>query len=203
MKNLLIFILFSVLHFVGIAQCENEIFGKNVEIGMFLHTHPVDQVDKNYVAEVTYVNGDKFSCRFLHSNSIYEFENLKIKPGGSATMLATVKSSKGGRYAAGTVFSLNFFMADPDDCDLSGSTEKKPYTIIVRFQDNKSYLGRGAKTDSGYTIQFGHTNSKYYTDKDFKVLSTQGGGYAIGSQMKVVHARVLRFNTSVDTIGRN
>ncbi len=193
MKNLLTFTLFFVFHFVGIAQCEEEIYGRNVEIGMFAFGGPIDNTDKQYVAEISSVNGDKFTCRFLHSNSIYEFENLKRNPGTTSGMLATVKSNKGGSYAAGTVFVFGFYMVDPDHCDLSSLTTRQVCYIMACFQDNKCYFGMMLKTDNGYSIQFLHTNNVYNTDLNFKVLSTEGGGYAIGSQMLVIHARHVNF----------
>lgn len=204
MKNLLIFILISSLHFVSIGQCKKEIYDQRLEENMFFICSPIEKATKTYVAEVTAVSGDNFSCRFLHSNSIYEFIDLNVSSTASTSLMnATVKSNIGGIYATGTIFTGNIYMADPEDCNLSETDKGNPYFIIATFQDEKSYLGMVVKVDNGYSFRFAHTNSVYNTDENFKVLSTQGGGYAIGSQMKVVHARRLNFGIKTDTIRRN
>lgn len=85
-------------------------------------------------------------------------------------------------------------MPDPVACDLSGATESNPYDVIATFKaDSKSFLGRMMKTTKGYTIKFAHTKSVYTVDANFKVLTVIGGGYSVGSQVKVVHARILKF----------
>lgn len=195
MRSLLIVIACLGFYLAGMSQCEEKIFGKQLQKGMFIHCNAGGTDKKRYVAEVVSVNGTEFSCRFLHSNAVYQFKDFKKKENGSpATMQATVKSSKGGGYAAGTVFTMNVYMTDPDACDLSGATESNPYDIIATFKaDNKRYLGRMMATSNGYTIQFAHTESVYTVDKNFKVTGVNGGGYLVGSQLSIVHARTLQF----------
>lgn len=195
MKILLVIVASLGFSFVTQAQCEEKIFGKQLEKGMFIHCDPGRADKTRYVAEILSVNGTDFSCRFLHSNAVYQFRDFKRKENGSpATMQAVVKSSKGGGYAEGAVFTMNAYMVDPDACNLSGATESQPYDIIATFKaDKKRYLGRMKATSTGYTIQFAHTQSVYTVDKNFKVTGVNGGGYIVGSQMEVVHARTLQF----------
>lgn len=192
MKILSAIVIFLGLSITCHAQCEEKIFGKQLQKGMFIHG---SAGKTKYVAEILSVNGTEFSCRFIHSNSVYQFTDFKRAENGSpATMQAVVKSSKGGGYSAGTVFIINAYMVDPDACDLTGASEKQPYDIIATFKaDKKRFLGRMMATSTGYIIKFAHSNSVYTVDKNLKVTGVEGGGYIVGSQMEIVHARVLQF----------
>ena len=193
MKKLLAILLFTGISFAGMAQCEEYITGQTLQKGMFIFA---GQSNNRYVAEILSANGTDFTCRFLHSNSVYEFTDFKKKPEGTnAQMLATVKSNKGGGYAPGNVFFMNVYMRDPDACDLKTVTLEAPTDVIATFAaDNKSYLGRMGKNKNGtgYSIKFSHSNSKYELDNNFIVTSI-GGAYKKGSQLKVIHARTLNF----------
>jgi hypothetical protein len=195
MRILLTIAAYLSMCFVCHAQCEENISGQQMQKGMFLFCDPGAIEAKKYVAEVVSVNGNSFSCRFLHSNSVYQFTDFKRAADGPATrMQATVQSNKGGGYVAGTIFKINVFMPDPVACDLSGATGNTAYDVIATFKaDGKSFLGRIQKNSKGYTIKFAHTQSVYTVDNNFKVLTVTGGGYSVGSQMKVVHARILAF----------
>lgn len=150
---------------------------------------------RNYAAEVLSVDATSFSCRFLHSNSVYQFIDFKRAVDGPPTrMQATVKSSKGGGFAAGTVFVINVFMPDPDPCDMASAPVGSFTDILATFAaDNKTYLARIRTEANGYTIRFVHSNSEYTTDRNFKVLTVKNGGYKVGSIMKVTHSRILQF----------
>jgi hypothetical protein len=195
MRILLTVVVYLSMCFVCHAQCEETISGKQMQKGMFLYCDPGTIEAKKYVAEVISVNGNSFSCRFLHSNSVYQFTDFKRTDDGPATrMQATVQANKGGGYVAGTIFKINVFMPDPVVCDLSGATGNTAYDVIATFRaDSKSFLGRIMKSSKGYTIKFAHTQSIYTVDNNFKVLTVTGGGYSVGSQVKVVHARILSF----------
>lgn len=195
MRTLITIITLLGLTAVCHAQCEDKISGRQLQKGMFIYCDPADAVEKRYVAEILTVSGTDFSCRFLHSNSVYQFTDFKRAANGTpATMQACVKSSKGGGFAQGAIFIMNVYMQDPDVCDLSGTSQSDPYEIIATFKaDNKRYLGRIISTTNGYLIKFDHSNSMYTVDKNFKVIAVKNGGYIIGSQLSVVHARTLQF----------
>lgn len=195
MRVLLTIITFLYLSVAGLAQCEDKIAGKTMQKGMFIFCNLGTKDGKNYAAEVLSVNGTNFSCRFLHSQSVYQFTDFKrADKGTAATMQAVVKSSVGGGYKQGQLFIMNVLMPDPEACDLSGATRRKPYEVIVTFKaDNKRYLGWIMVEDDMYTIQMAHTNSIYIADKNFKVIKVGRGGYAVGSQLSVAHARTLVF----------
>jgi hypothetical protein len=194
MKALVIILLMLCLTGISSAQCKENIAGKQIEKGMYIHATATPE-GKWYAAQVLTVNGTAFTCRFLHSNSVYEFVDFKKAPDAPATrMQATVKSSKGGGFAAGTVFRVNVFMVDPEPCDFATMTKGKIYDVLATFvADNKTYLARMMPGKENYTIRFSHTDSEYTTDKNFKVLTVKGGGYKVGSKMNVVHARILEF----------
>lgn len=195
MKILTIAVLLIYSSISGYSQCSNFISGQKLQKGMFIRSDPQTIDKKVYTAEILTVNGTDFTCRYLHSNSLYSFTDFKKADGGSnATMQATVKSSKGGGFQSGTQFKMNIYMADPDRCQLADATDKNPYFIIATFlADRKSYLGQIAAEKDGYVIHFFHSKSKYWTDRNFKVTHVEGGGYLVGSQMNVVHARTLQF----------
>ena len=195
MKTLLITIALIYLSAACNAQCPDFITNKKLEKGMFIYTDPGTTAGTKYVAQILSVNGSDFTCRFLHSNSTYSFTDFKkAAVGSSATMQATVKSSKGGGFLPGTIFKMNVYMADPDRCDVTDASEAQPYFVIGTFiADNKSYLGRLAPEEEGYKIAFFHSKNLYILDEKFKVKKVNGGGYNVGSQLVIVHARTLQF----------
>jgi hypothetical protein len=199
MKRLLVILFLIGLSKIGFTQCKEKITDKEIAPGMFIYSNVAGEPDKKYYAQILTVDGTNFTCRFSHSSSVYQFTDLKLKyPQTSKThMCAKVKSSKGGGYKPGTEFEFNVFMADPVPCDLSKATLGVRFDLIATFvADRKSYLGRAYKTATGYDIYFPHSKSNYTTDNNFKVLSTDGGGYIVGSAMQVVHAKRLEFNVS-------
>jgi hypothetical protein len=177
------------------AQCKESITGQQIRKGMYISARlGADQ--KEYSAEVLSANGANFSCRFLHSNSVYQFGDLKRSADGPVTRgQATVKSSKGGSFPAGTVFIVNVFMLDPEPCALSTAPVTGTfYDVFATFAaDNKTYLARMRKNAAGYTIFFVHSSAYYTTDENFKVLTVKDGGYKVGSAISVKHARILQF----------
>ncbi|WP_165601784.1 cupin domain-containing protein [Chryseobacterium sp. CBo1] len=99
MKTLLILIAFFNLSMVCKAQCQEKIEGVQLQKGMLMYTNPNIMLgdSRTFVAEIISVNGFEFTCRFLHSNSVYYFKNLKLAGGFSDTLMqATVVKSKGG-----------------------------------------------------------------------------------------------------------
>ncbi|RZS63924.1 hypothetical protein [Pseudobacter ginsenosidimutans] len=195
MKILLTIVALMGWTLVTQAQCEERISGRQLEKGMFVLCTPQLEGNTVYVAEVLSVNGTDFSCRFLHSNSVYQLTDFKTADKGSAAIMqAAVRSSKGGGYKAGSVFIINVYMADPAPCDLSTAPLKNQYVVIATFKaDNKRYLGKMMPVSGGYDIQFKHSQSVYTVDKKFTVTKVVKGGYIVGSQMELVHARLLEF----------
>lgn len=197
MKTLLIIIAFLNLSMVCKAQCTEKIEGVKLQKGMFLITSKIfsENDEKQYVAEVLTVNGSEFTCRFIHSNSIYHFKDFKQASNASKTLMqAAVVKNKGGVYNDGFIFSFNVYMNDPELCDLSSATETNPLVCIVTFQaDNKMYLANMAKINGIYKMFFPHSKSTYEANEHFKVTKVKGGGYSIGSKIKIEHARLLVF----------
>ena len=177
------------------AQCEERISGRQLEKGMFVLCTPEAAGSQSYVAEVLSVNGTDFTCRFLHSNTTYQLTDFRrAGKGSAATMQATVRSSKGGAFQTGSVFIVNVYMADPDPCDISTAPLKNQYVVIATFiADKKRYMGKIMPVSGGYEIQFQHSKSVYTVDKKFKVTKVVKGGYLVGSQLELVHARLLEF----------
>ena len=198
-KFLITIIFFSCISSQNIAQCPEFIADIKMQKGMFILCNEKDRKDKIYVAQILSVNGQNFSCRFFHSNSVYQFIDVRKANLESLSLLhATVKSNKGGGFEAGRVFDINVLVPDTDPCDLKGATGKTVYNIIATFvSDNKSYLGVLQKNSKGYIIKFQHSKSNYTTDEFYKVLTVAGAGYAVGSKMKIVHARVLQFEINI------
>lgn len=177
------------------AQCKENITGQQIQKGMYILANPGATDGKRYAAEVLSASGAGFSCRFLHSNSVYQFIDFKRANDGPDTrMQATVESSRGGGFLPGTIFKINVFMKDPEPCDLAAATVGTFYDVIATFvADEKTYLARLRVDAEKYTIRFAHSNAEYTTDKSFKVLSVKNGGYKAGSRMRVSHARILQF----------
>ncbi len=196
MKAVIFITMLALVSVCSQAQCKENITGQQIKKGMYISAR-TSANSKDYIAEVLSVDGTSFSCRFLHSNSVYEFVDFKRAADGPATrMQATVKSSKGGSFAAGTVFPrVNFFMVDPEPCDLTALPAGGPfYDVLATFvADSKTYLARLQKTATGYKVNFVHSYALYTTDNNFKVLTVKGGGYKVGSQLIVKHARILQF----------
>lgn len=194
MQKLIIILFFLGISFGINAQCPESISNVEMQKGMFIFCVEKNFDNTKYVAEILSVNGKDFSCRFLHSNSLYQFTDVrKEKNESNAKIFATVKSNTGGAYKAGSVFIMNVYMADPDPCDLDSEPNRAFYVIATFAIDKKSYIGRCQANSNGYTIRFGHSKSVYTFDKSFKVLTVKGGGYAVGNKVKVVHARNLEF----------
>lgn len=197
MKTFLIIIAFFNLSMVCKAQCQEKIEGVQLQKGMLMYTNPNIMLgdSRTFVAEIISVNGFEFTCRFLHSNSVYYFKNLKLAGGFSDTLMqATVVKSKGGSFQEGHLFDFNIYMKDPEQCNLSTATEKTPLMTVVTFlADNKSYLANVSKIKTGYLLGFLHSKSIYEVDENFKVTKVTGGGYAVGSKIKIEHARLLVF----------
>lgn len=149
-----------------------------------------------YVAEVFKTTGNQVSCRFLHSNSVYYFKNLKLAGGYRDTLMqATVVKSKGGFFQEGHLFDFNISMKDPEQYNLSTATEKTPLMTVATFlADNKSYLANVAKIKTAYLMGFLHSKRRYEVDENLKVTNVTGGGYAVGSKIQLVHTRLLIFN---------
>ena len=150
-----------------------------------------NEEEKTYVAEILSVNGKDFTCRFVHSSSVY---NFSWKPTvGDATMTigrheAAVGSSAGGKYAPGTRFRFYVF-ARTSECDLPASApEDGEETVIVKFADEKSFLGKAGKSGSGLRITFNHSGSVYEFDAK-GVVTRSGGGYLKGSKASIFCTR--------------
>ncbi|MCG2618138.1 hypothetical protein LZZ85_27795 [Terrimonas sp. NA20] len=195
MKAIIVIVMLAFVSLPSWAQCKENITGQQMKKGMYISTR-LGQDAKEYAAEILSADGTSFSCRFLHSSSVYQFVDFKRASDGPVTrMQATVKSSKGGGFAAGTVFIVNTFMLDPEPCDLATApVTGKFYDVFATFAaDGKTYLARIRKNAAGYTVFFVHSSAQYTTDENFKVLTVKGGGYKVGSTMVVKHARILQF----------
>ena len=176
MKKLIIIIFCLSIAFVSGAQCAAFIEGKEMQKGMYILCSNEGVENKKYVAQILLADGKSFTCRFLHSNSLYQFVDVRNVNNESKSLLqATVKSNVGGGFGAGTIFVLNVYMPDPDLCDLGNANTDKVLTIIATFNtDKKSYLGNMKVTNDGYKIFFAHSKSIYTLNKSYKVISQKG-----------------------------
>ena len=174
MKKLIIIIFCLSIAFAGSAQCDEFIEGKEMQKGMYILSSNEGVENKKYVAQILSVDGKSFTCRFLHSNSLYQFVDVRNVNSESKSLLqATVKSNVGGGFGAGTIFVLNVYMPDPDLCDLGNATSDKVLSIIATFNtDKKSYVfvtGFGEIFPYLRASKFISNFEKYTTGK-FKVV---------------------------------
>ena len=148
-----------------------------------------------YVEEITSVNAKSFICTFLKSGKTYEFTNPILSGSTSVhlTNLAVIKNG-GGTYNVGTVFTANFFMRDPESCDLAALSSAEATRMFITFPDNKCYLANLIiAPDGSYDVKFLHSNSYYTFTHDWKVAAVDGGKYAVGDEVIAKHARLLSF----------
>ena len=175
------------------AQCPEYIENQQIEAGMLIFCSPED--GGKYVAEIKTVTPEYFTCTFLKSGNNYTFSNPELINEDSKSLTKiTVISNRGGKYKRGTSFFANFYMPDPDPCDLNSISPVKLTQVIVTFPDNKFYLGAYINgIDGYYFVKFTHSSSDYTFSKDGKVVTVKNGGYAVGTPVSVVHARLLSF----------
>ncbi|MBC7510704.1 MAG: hypothetical protein H7320_18450 [Ferruginibacter sp.] len=144
--------------------------------------------ENKYVAEIVSVSGKTFECRFVHSWSKYVLQLKKINGDLSGTghqgYVASVVSNKGGKYSTNALFTFLFYDLTDEDCLLGKSSFS---TVIVKFNDGKSYLGDAKKTGKIWNIAFRHSGSNYNFDENGVVLKS-GGIYPRGSKASVLCA---------------
>ncbi|RYE25625.1 MAG: hypothetical protein EOP45_04600 [Sphingobacteriaceae bacterium] len=186
--------LISLLSFYGYskAQCEVSISKKNLESGMLLEgVFENDPTATVYVAEILSVEGNKFSCRFVHSNSTYKFnlgKTEKIEDGNSFSS-AKVVSNINGKFATGRTFSFAVFLPDPNGCNLSFKSDFGPVNVVTTFPDGKPFVGRLTKVKNNYNITYLHSGNKYVFDPNWIVKSRIKGSYQVGTKVKAVYAK--------------
>jgi hypothetical protein len=137
-----------------------------------------------FIAYVTAVNGEKFTCRFVQSNAEYVFSSATEGEG-------IVVSNKGGKYPKGTQFVFVEYKISDDaySCILNKTPN---HEVIAKFPDGKSFLGNITEftEDGGFNIVFMHSGSKYTFDKNGVVLSQTGGAYKKGTPIKIFCAEI-------------
>ena len=135
--------------------------------------------NRDYFAEVTNVKPGGFTCRFVHSGTVYEFE--------SDTWTV---SKPGNTFPVGTPLTehATYTLSDDQIFPMPGSESK---LVCVTFSDNNKYLGQLNYTDSflGQHVTFLHSGSKYVFDSD-KRISDSGGTYPEGTNIKTIQIYV-------------
>lgn len=153
-----------------------------LEPGVMIQGH-FNHESKEYVAEVISVQGKDFTCRFVHSSSVYTFL-WKPTTGEPTSTIgkheAVVGETKGGAYAKGTPFAFKAFVKEKSGCHYGTSTAYPGNLVIVTFKDGKSFLGDATKTGTNCKIVFLHSGSVYTFD-DNEVVIKSGGSYPNGS----------------------
>lgn len=193
MKKLLITFLVCLGLNLAHSQCKESISGQTIKAGMYILCNTAGGT--LYVGEITSVNAKSFTCTFLKSGKTYEFTNPVLSGGMSVhlTNIAVIKNG-GGTYKTGTIFNANFFMRDPDSCDLASVSSAEATKVFITFPDNKCYLANFIiEPDGTYHVKFLHSNSYYTFTRDWKVAVVDGGKYAVGDEVIVKHARLLTF----------
>lgn len=152
---------------------------------------------KQYVAEVISAQGKDFTCRFVHSSSVYTFLWRPTTGDPTGTIgkhEAVVGDTKTGAYAKGTPFVFNAFVKSNSSCHYGTSTAYPGNVVIVTFKDGRSFLGEATKTGKNCRIVFWHSGNAYTFD-DNEVVIKSGGSYPNGSAAEiscvesVTHAR--------------
>ena len=129
--------------------------------------------NRDYFAEVTNVKPGGFTCRFVHSGTVYEFE--------SDTWTV---SKPGNTFPVGTPLTehATYTLSDDQIFPMPGSESK---LVCVTFSDNNKYLGQLNYTDSflGQHVTFLHSGSKYVFDSDKRIIDS-GGTYPEGTILR-------------------
>lgn len=166
MKNIII-VLIGLLCVFSSKFCAQVKQG-DVLIGWF------GKENKKYVGEVISVeSGKKFTLKFSHSDSLYNFED--ISENGGAT-IAKVISSKGGKYAKNELFSYIIFRDEAGVIDF----------LKFRFPDGKTFIGYIVEGyDKYYTVEMLHSGNMYKMGYNNKVYETGKGAYIAGTPFTV------------------
>lgn len=142
---------------------------------------------RNYIANITAVNGNSFTCKFVHSGSIYEFETTNwtvAKPGQT--------------FPVGTPLTEHtiYTRSDEQILPMPGNESK---LVCVTFQDNNRYLGHLTQTGIGIErhVTFLHSGSRYVFGDDNTIL-TSGGAYPAGQRIKGIEIYVPADPATVD-----
>ncbi len=157
---------------------------------------------KSYFAEVTVVdnNGD-FTCRMVHTNSIYKFKFKKIERVDGSDVedsdlkyadfyYYTVEYTKGGSYPKGSSYAWSMIYRKSPilDCSVPYSGYSKRF-VTVTFSDGKSFVAEivsGEIDNKEFTVKFLHSGNQYRLGQG-KVLSSQGS-YKKGTKYTAVCA---------------
>jgi len=151
--------------------------------------------DIKYIGEATSGSTSSFSCRFLHSQSKYTFNNLKRVPDSSQyLMTGVVASNIGGKYKAGSTIRFNVYRPDYKKIITSADFKKMRNSdhFIVKFSDGKNYLaGFGGISELNIiTLGFLHTRSIYQIDSEGTIVQS-GGKYKPGDKVSFHPATLM------------
>ena|SRR6218665_1044691 len=123
-----------------------------------------------YVAEVTAVNGSEFTCRFVHSGSVYQFKNFNGQIDNST---AEVRSTEKGIFKKeGTKFYFSIYTPTNESCNY----------FKVKFADGKSYFAQATSVGNNYQLLFFHSGSKYLITPEGIIIQS-GGSYRKGQKV--------------------
>lgn len=143
-----------------------------------------------YVAQITAVTSTGFTCKFVHSASVYIFNNLKkdISDPVRWKYYASVVSQKGGKYLKGDVFSFRVYRRGEKVADLS-----KPIApdtkVYVSFSDGKVFLGNAQDAVNGFvSVRMIHSGNSYVINPKGVITLKTGGYYKVGEKATVYKA---------------
>lgn len=153
--------------------------------GMLVQGH-FNEEGQAYVAEITAVNGELITYRFVHSGSTYIMQKQKTPadPSFIGMHKALVTQTAGGKYKAGSRFTYITYRVSDPDCTLRESGFIQDNVVIVQFPDGKSYLGDISKSGENFQVKFRHSGSIYLFDQNEKILQSNGS-YKAGSKANI------------------
>lgn len=149
-------------------------------------------IDRFYVADIISATPGFFTCKFVHSGSIYDFETVNW----------TV-AKQGQTFHAGTRLIEHHIYKKSDDQDFprpvrnesrpdlfdnpaffSSNTEQK--LVCVTFDDDNRYLGQLTETTVEFNrhITFLHSGVTYIFGEDNMIIDDGGGAYKRGRYIK-------------------
>lgn len=167
------FLITTIFIFFAFALAEAQISSGDYIYGAF--ESPLNTTKSynsaTYVAEVISVSGTSFTCKFVHSGSVYQFKNFADQVDFS---VAEVKSTDKGIFKKeGTPFYFSTYTPATESCNY----------LKVTFADGKSYFAEATTVaDGNYQLIFWHSGSKYLISPEGIILQS-GGSYRKGQKV--------------------
>ncbi len=146
--------------------------------GMMIHGSFENGV--KYVAEITGVKANTFTCSFVQSDSKYSFVLQNDNNGTEFDFRALVTDTKGGKFGKNSIFNFNAYtVQNPISANNDIAVNQ---AVIVKFGSGKSFLGVAEKSEGNLYVTMSHSGNIYMFDKNNKVGDKSGGIYPKGTQ---------------------